>query len=62
MPNFERNDPATDQRQPLVGDDQEGRQIGLLAGDEDLAFPENAFGLELTPGAAAGAAYDGQIV
>ena len=62
VPDVERNRPATDERQPLVRDDQEAGEIGVTTRDEDLPLPENAFGLELAPGAAAGAANDGQVV
>ena len=58
----ERDRPAADERQPLVRDDQEAGEIGVTTRNEDLPLPENAFGLELAPGAAAGAANDGQVV
>ena len=60
--NIERHRTAAHESEALIGDDQQGGQVGPATGDEDLAFPENSFALQLTPGAAARAAYDRQIV
>ena len=62
MFDIEGNRAAAHQRQPIVGDDEQRRQISIATGDQNLAFPEDSFALKLTPGAAARAAYDRQIV